>query len=205
MPSQSIIGATLNTPIIAGSDSLIGGFGSQEPNSLIQDSVVIGLGVEWVWKMPGNTGSRLVRTRFSGGTERALDMVRGSDVVATDCTFDAAGQRPITISRFSLAKTCDVGAKGGAQLTLNNCVLSDMLIGDYSIYDNPVIGPKARVILNNCRHPIAGQPIIIRCIWGDYIANGTNVSAYNVSAFSTKVYFALNRKFGDTRVGLPLP
>ena len=204
MPSLTHINETFSTPFTAGAESMMGGFGSQEPGSLLQDCVVLGQGVEWAWKLSDNVGSRLVRTKFLGGTERALDMCRGSDVEATDCVFDSALQRPATVSRFSLAKTCDIGVKAGAVLVLNNCVLSDVLIGDYSIYDNPVIGPRARVVLNNCRHPVVGQPIIARCLWGDVVVNGTKVLSIEVPAPATKLYFTFNRHFGDTRIGVPL-
>jgi len=205
MPASPYIGRTFANRIVAGSDSMMWGFGSQEPGSVMDGCRVLGIGVEWGLKLSANTGLRIRGGVIFGGTERALDMVRGGDVVVDATIFDAAGQRPVTTSRFSLRKTCDVGVKAGGQLTLNNCVLSDVLIGDYTIYDNPAIGPRARVVLNNCRHPVEGRPIIVRCLWGDVVANETNVSVLRLPDWAVKAYFALNRRYGDTRVGVPLP
>lgn len=201
MPSLTLTDQTFAASS-GGADSSAFVLGTQEPASTITNCTFNANGSNWGLKMPGNVGSTLSVCRFAGGTERALDMVKGSGITFNNCVFHAGGDRTPVTSRWSLKKTCDIGIKGGAtDIAFNNCILTDMLIGDHSLYDNPGVGPVTRAIkLTNCVSP-NGKPIILR-IYNGELPKLVDTKAIALVYYSwvVKTYFWVAGKWIDSRV-----
>ncbi len=202
MPTQILSDRTFNewTP---GTDSAVLTLGTEEPNSVVTNCVINANGAEWGLKMPGNIGSTITNCRLMGGKERALDMVRGNGSRFTDCVFSAGADRKVTKSKWSLAKTCDIGIKGGASdIQFTRCVMTDMLLGDHCIYDNPNTSPKVSgIVLTDCEHP-AGKstPIILR-VWNAQMPQlvRTNAVALVYWRGIVLTYFWVAGKWIDSR------
>lgn len=207
MPTQNLVNQTFATTSTADSYALI--LGTQEPASVITDCHVDGHGASWGLKMPGNVGSVITDTYLSGGSERALDIVKGNAISFKGCTFLAGADRPATKSRWSMAKTCDIGIKGGAfNVSFADCSMTDLLLGDHSIYDNGhpwnVGTPTKGISLVNCTHP-AGKstPIILRVLNAELpMLVNTNAVALKYWGGAVKVYFWFAGKWIDSRVGV---
>lgn len=203
MASQTLADQTFEkwTP---GTDTAVLTLGTQEPNSEVTNCLIHANGAEWGLKMPGNVGSTIRQTHLMGGKERALDIVQGSGIRFEDCVFENGPDRAPTESKRSLAKTCDVGIKGGASdIRFTRCTLTDILIGDHSIYDNPHIGAKTRgIVLDHCVHPAGpGTPIILRVLNGEMpqLVN-TNAVALVYWRSIVLTYFWVAGKWIDSRV-----
>lgn len=194
MPTQIWNNLTFDTPMPDGACVAI--LGTQEPDSRVNECNFDGLALRWGLKMPGNIGTVFEDCRFTGSAGRAVDMVKGSNVVFRRCTFLPCPARKPTTSKWSLAKTCDIGAKGGVQVTLQDCVLQDILIGDHTIYDNPNLGPKANVTMTNCRR-LDGGPVIARIFNGELHTDRADILHWPL--WVTKLYFWYENHFGDTR------
>lgn len=140
---------------------------------------------------------------FKDGTTRAFDMVRGGKVTFEYCRWESSGVRKrVTSPFFTLSEMCDCGIKGGVHdIYFSNCSLNDVLLGDYTIYDQ-IDRPKTRrVTFENCVNPNGG-PIIVRARYfdGSSIRKiNTNINAWTWPSFITGIYWWFNRKFGDTR------
>lgn len=206
MPSLILTDQTFARSTQSGADSYALILGTQEPSSLVTNCTIDGSGGEWGLKMPGNVGSTVRGSRLIGGKERALDIVRGSNLAFVDCAFSAGTDRPRTSSKWSLAKTCDIGIKGGARdITFVGCTMTDLLLGDHSIYDNPsVVGPRTGgIVLGHCANPNGG-PIIIRAFNADLPRlEGTNAIALQWCGPVVKIYFWVAGKWIDSRMPSP--
>ena len=187
-----------------GTDTAVLTLGTQEPQSIVTNCIIDAKGAEWALKMPGNVGSQIEKTQLIGGTERALDIVQGHGARFTDCVFSNGSDRKATSSKWALTKGCDIGIKGGASdIQFTRCTLTDILIGDHCIYDNPKIGAKVSgIVLTDCVHP-AGKttPIILRVLNGEMpqLVN-TNAVALVYWRSIVLTYFWVAGKWIDSRV-----
>ncbi len=202
MPSQTLADQTFDkwTP---GRDTAVLTLGTQEPNSEVTNCVIDAKGAEWGLKMPGNVGSTIRQTHLSGGKERVLDIVRGGNLHFDECVFEAGHDRKPTKSKWSFASTCDVGIKGGTtNIRFTHCTLTDILLGDHCIYDNPGMGAKTRgIILDNCVHPAGPNvPIILRILNAEMpTLINTNAVALVYMGLVVKTYFWIAGKWIDSR------
>lgn len=203
MPSLTLDNQTFNT-WTPGTDSMVLVLGTQEPNSVVTNCQIDGNGAEWGLKMPGNTGSIISNSKLVGGKERALDIVQGSNTLFSHCEFGAGADRRGTTSKWSFSNTCDIGIKGGAtNVRFEYCTITDVLLGDHSIYDNPSIGPKTKgITLVNCVHPNgADTPIILRVMNAEMPALvNTNAVALVYWGPVVKTYFWIAGKWIDSRL-----
>jgi hypothetical protein len=140
---------------------------------------------------------------FMNGSERSFDMVRGGWLTFNSCSFVNNGTRArVTSPYFNLSQMCDIGIKGGVHdITFNHCSLNDVLLGDYSIYDQQTRPKTRRVTFNNCVNPNGGA-IIVRARYfdGSTIQKiNTTVNAWTWPSFITSIYWWYNHKWGDTR------
>lgn len=147
---------------------------------------------------------------IKNGNDRALDMVRGGNIIFRRCRFvndskDARGNktRIRTKSKWALQKQCDIGLKAGIRDVLfEDCEMNDLLLGDYSIYDQIDRPRVRRITLKNCTNPNGG-PIIIR---GRYTVSkpvqldNTKASILIWPKLVTALYWKWNRMFGDKRI-----
>ena len=145
---------------------------------------------------------------FKDGLERAYDQVRGGNVIFNNCKWINTGiaRKRVTTSPLDVSQMCDAGFKGGVwNIKYQNCSINDVLLGDYTIYDQ-LVRPKTRGIsFDNCTNPNGG-PIIVRGWYVDpttIYTNNTNVHIEIHSALETDVYFNYNKHFGDNRKGIP--
>lgn len=185
-----------------GKDSYALILGSLEWGSTVDRCTIKADGGDWALKMPGNRDSVITGSSIYGGRERALDAVRGGNLTFNSCTFGCGLDRTPTRSRFSLRKQCDIGLKGGlVGAEFNDCVMTDLLLGDFSIYDHEGGLRTTGVKLTSCRHP-AGRdvPIIVRCLHAtppELV--DTNAIVLRVPRLVVGAYFEFCRRFGDTR------
>ena len=204
MPSQILTDQIFETPIQSGKETYSLILGTQEPDSIVTRCTVNAKGGGWGLKMPGNTGSRFYGCYFTGGKERALDVVQGGNLRFEDCAFAHGPERKPVKTRWSLRKTCDIGIKGGAfDIRFDRCTMTDLLLGDHSIYDNPGIGAKTRgIVLTNCVHPGGRDvPIIIRAYNADLPQLVyTNAVALKWCGPVVIVYFWVAGKWIDSRI-----
>lgn len=202
MPSLILANQTFDTWTPA-RDTAVLTIGSQEPDSIVTNCTIVANGAEWGLKMPGNFRSVFDRCSFTGGKERALDIVKGEGSQFTDCQFSAGKDRKPIKSKWSFNETCDIGIKGGASnIRFTRCVMTDLLLGDHCIYDNPGVGPKTSgIILTDCVHP-AGKntPIVLRVLNADMpkLVN-TNAVALVYWRSAVSLYFWVAGKWIDSR------
>lgn len=203
MASQTLLDQTFEnwTP---GKDTAVLTLGTQEPNSVVTRCVLNAKGAEWALKMPGNVGSQISQTTLTGGKERALDIVQGSGIRFDGCIFSNGADRSVTKSKWSFSKTCDIGIKGGAtDIQFTNCTMTDLLLGDHSIYDNPKgMGPKTqRIVLKGCRHPAGNTPIVLR-VWNAEPPMLVDTNAVMLAYWGpiVKAYFWVAGKWLDSRM-----
>lgn len=174
---------------------------SQNDNSKVNDCIIDGQDARWGGKASLTFGLEYNNCTFRNGTARSFDMVRGGNVVFKNCKFENK-VRKIISSPYAVAEQCDIGIKGGVHdVTFENCIFNDILLGDYSIYDQQDRPKARRFTFINCKN-VAGGPIIIR---GKHFDKST-LSLINTPAkvwvwpsLLTNLYWMFNRKFGDTR------
>lgn len=204
MPTQNYTNETFATP--DPSNSCVVTLGTQEPMSTMVNCDVIGGKARWGLKMPENIGSLVSQTRLSGGIKRALDMVHCKGQSFLNCVFASGPDRKPTTSKFSLSETCDAGIKGGSKdITFEGCTITDLLLGDHTIYDNPNILPKTRgIVIKDCVHPNGpGTPIIIRCLNAEKpTLINTNAVVLAYPRWVVLAYFWFSSHFIDTRKGV---
>jgi len=203
--TTTIDGQIFDKPQTYGKDSLA--YGAVSDDTLYTNCTFDGKTGEWGFKASFKFNLRFENCIFKNGAERAFDMVRGGDIYFKDCKFVNDGARKKT-KGFTLQKECDIGMKAGVRdVTFENCELNDLLIGDYSIYDQ-IIRPKARRFkFINCKNPNGG-PIYVRGFYvshqGDMITKeNTSLSVFFWPAFCVQLYFWFCKKFGDKRVISP--
>lgn len=178
-------------------------FGNVNTPIDVAGCTIDGQDARWGGKHSLTFDSTYTNCYFKNGTARAFDMVRGGKITFNECKFLNEGTRPVVKSPyFTLSENCDVGIKGGVHdITFNNCELNDVLLGDYTIYDQQDRPKTRRVTFNNCKNPNGG-PIIVRGRWfepkGIQKIN-TSVNAWTWPSIVTSIYWWYNRKFGDTR------
>ena len=170
---------------------------------VVNDCIIDGGTIHWGSKQSLVFDITFNRCTFKNGDKRAFDMVRGGKVTFNDCKWANDGTRKrVTSPIFTLTEFCDAGLKGGIHdITFNRCSLNDVLLGDYTIYDQ-IDRPKTRrITFNNCTNPNGGA-IIVRARYFDGATIqkiNTNVNAWTWPEFVTSIYWWYNRKFGDTR------
>ena len=140
---------------------------------------------------------------FKNGSVRAFDMVRGGTIKFIRCKFINEGTRKVVTSPyFFLSQVCDVGIKGGVHdITFEDCILNDVLLGDYTIYDQQVRPKTRRITFINCKNA-SGGPVIVRGRYFDGTTIqkiNTVVNAWTWPSFVTAIYWWYNHKWGDTR------
>lgn len=168
--------------------------------TLYTNCVFDGKTADWGFKASLKFDQRFENCTFKNGAERAYDQVRGGNLYFKDCKFENTVRKKT--KGFTLAKTCDIGVKAGVRdVTFENCELNDILIGDYSIYDQQTRPKARRFTFINCKNPNGG-PIWVR---GFYV-DGTTISKQNTSlskwlwpSFITSLYFWFCKTFGDKR------
>ncbi len=174
---------------------------SQNDDSKVVNCIIDGQDARWGGKASLTFGLEYKDCTFKNGTARAFDMVRGGNVVFKNCVFENDVRKKVK-SQYNLAELCDIGIKGGVHdVTFENCVFDDILLGDYSIYDQQDRPKTRRFTFINCQNKDGG-PIIIR---GRYFEKGT-ISLIGTQAkiwiwpeLLTKLYWWYNRTFGDKR------
>jgi hypothetical protein len=174
---------------------------SKNDDSKVNNCIIDGQDARWGGKASLTFGLEYNRCTFKNGTARAFDMVRGGNVTFTECIFENTVRKPVA-SQYTIAEQCDIGIKGGVHdVTFHSCIFNDILIGDYSIYDQQDRPKARRFTFINCKNKDGG-PIIIR---GKYVEKdsinlvGTQAKMWVWPSFLTKLYWMFNRKFGDKR------
>jgi hypothetical protein len=169
---------------------------------VVENCVIDGQSARWGSKASNGFNHTYNNCIFKNATARSFDMVRGGNITFNNCRFENDGSRKKITSPYAIAEQCDIGMKGGIRdVTFNDCVLNDILIGDYSIYDQADRPKARRFTFNNCKN-LDGGAIIIR---GKYfeknslVLNNTKAKVWIWPELLTKLYWAYNRKFGDTR------
>lgn len=175
---------------------------SQNDYSKVNDCIIDGQDARWGGKASLTFALEYNNCTFKNGTARSFDMVRGGFVTFKNCNFENDGVRKVIKSPYDFTELCDIGIKGGVrEVTFENCVFNDILLGDYSIYDQQDRPKTRRFTFINCKNADGG-PIIIR---GRYVDKksisliGTNAKMLVWPSILTKIYWWYNRKFGDTR------
>ena len=145
---------------------------------------------------------------FKDGIERAYDQVRGGNVIFNNCKWVNTGvaRKRVTNAFTDLSQMCDAGFKAGVwNVEFNYCQINDVLLGDYTIYDQ-IVRPKTRGIsFNNCTNPNGG-PIFVRGWYADATtiwSKNTNLSTNIHPEAATYAYFQYNIHFGDNRKNIP--
>lgn len=170
---------------------------------VLNDCTIDGATFRWGSKQSLLFDVTFNRCTFKNGTKRAFDMVRGGNVVFNNCKWVNDGTRKrVTSPYFSLSEQCDCGIKGGVgDILFNRCSINDVLLGDYTIYDQIPRPKTRRVTFNRCTNPNGG-PVIVRGRYFDaksITKIQTNVNAWTWPTLFTKLYWLYNKKFGDTR------
>ena len=174
---------------------------SQNDDSKVLDCNIDGEDARWGGKASLTFGLEYNNCTFQNGTARAFDMVRGGNVVFKHCTFENSVRKPVK-SQYDLTELCDIGIKGGVHdVTFENCTFNDILLGDYSIYDQQDRPKTRRFTFINCQNADGG-PIIIRGRYfdkGSITLVGTQAKIFVWPELLTKLYWWYNRTFGDKR------
>lgn len=174
---------------------------SQNDNSKVNSCVIDGEDARWGGKASLTFGLEYNNCIFQNGTARAFDMVRGGNVVFKNCTFENSVRDKVN-SPYSLTELCDIGIKGGVHdVTFENCTFNDILLGDYSIYDQQDRPKTRRFTFINCQNEDGGS-IIIRGRYfekGTITLVGTQAKIFVWPELLTKLYWWYNRTFGDKR------
>lgn len=178
--------------------------GPEWSGSTVRNCVINGQDATWGVKIAHAFDITFEDCVIRGGTERALDIVRGGAITFRRCHFERGEYRETTRKRFSLDKSCDIGIKASARdVTFEDCTMNDLLLGDYSIYDQRKRPCTRRITLRNCTNP-NGWPVIVRALHADkVIAQNTPISQLKLPAPIVWGYLTWNRTFGDKRVLTP--
>jgi len=175
---------------------------SQNDDSKVINCVIDGQDARWGGKASLTFSLEYKDCTFRNGTARAFDMVRGGNVLFRNCVFENSGVRKIIRSPYDLNEVCDVGIKGGVHdVTFENCIFNDILLGDYSIYDQQDRPKTRRFTFINCQNADGGS-IIIRGRYfekGSIALVGTHAKIFVWPELLTKLYWWYNRTFGDKR------
>ena len=194
-------------PIQSGKDSYA--YVCESDDMLFTNCAFDGTTGEWGFKTSLHFNLEFRNCIFKNGSERAFDAVRGGVFKFVDCKFKNDNcARSKTSHRFTLSKTCDVGMKAGVRdVSFERCEIDDVLLGDYSIYDQ-IDRPKTRRIsFKDCINP-SGGPIHVRGFHVSHQADmlkveNTKLVTFFWPAWCVQLYWWFNRKFGDKRVISP--
>jgi hypothetical protein len=174
---------------------------SQNDNSKVNSCIIDGEDARWGGKASLTFNLEYNNCTFQNGTARAFDMVRGGNVVFKNCIFENSVRDKVK-SQYSITELCDIGIKGGVHdVTFENCTFNDILLGDYSIYDQQDRPKTRRFTFINCQNADGG-PIIIRGRYfdkGSITLVGTHAKIFVWPELLTKLYWWYNRTFGDKR------
>ena len=175
---------------------------SGDRNVTVNNCVIDGQVARWAGKMSHVFNVTFNDCIFKNATARSLDVVRGGEITFNRCRFENDNIRKIVKSPYTIDECCDIGMKGGVRdVTFNDCVLNDILIGDYSIYDQADRPKARRFTFNNCKN-VNGGAIIIRARYfekSSLVLNNTQAKVWVWPEWFLKLYWMFNRKFGDTR------
>jgi hypothetical protein len=191
--------------VVDGQDSYCKAFGRNDRPVVVRRCIIGNAQAGWGAKHSLVFDATYEDCTFIGGTKRAFDQVRGGNITFLRCKWENSS-RPRVTSRWVLQRECDAGLKAGTRdVKFIQCSLNDVLLGDYSIYDQIARPPARRISFDSCTNPNGG-PIFVR---GRFV-DGNSITAANTSVstlvwpkFITSLYFSYNRKFGDKRVMSP--
>lgn len=108
-----------------------------EPIKLINCTIKGDDSTEWCLKLSAAKDVIFEDCIITGGNERALDIVKGSNIAFIRCLISRKGVGiPSKGNKYSLSKYCDAGIKGGAHnISFSSCTIGDAMLGDWSCYD----------------------------------------------------------------------
>lgn len=199
--SRVIIGETFLGPLSSNDgDNAALAFGPGDSGSVIRNCTIDGRAGSWGLKLSHVFNLTFEDCVIKGGAERALDIVRGGAITFTNCRFERGDFRTTTRTPWSTRKTCDIGIKGGARdITFDSCVMNDLLLGDYSIYNQRDCPITRRINLCNCSNANPWD-IVVRGIYSERVSTyRTNVKEMRLWPVFTSLYFFYCKRFGDTR------
>lgn len=178
-------------------------FGNNDRPINVENCTIDGEVARWGGKHSSTYDSVYKNCVFKNGTARAFDMVRGGHIKFFGCNFVNDGTRPIVKSPYTtLSEHCDIGIKGGVHdVTFTDCVFNDILLGDYTIYDQQDRPKTRRFTFVGCKNQTGG-PIIVRgrYVDGDTLSfDKTPNRTFVWPSLLTSAYWLYNRKFGDKR------
>lgn len=164
---------------------------------IIRDCFIDGGNRQWGVKLSNCHNVYFYNCVFQNGYERAVDVVRGSNINFINCKWLPSTSRKPVGSCYNMFKACDVGIKGGVRrITFQNCALNDALFGDYCIYNfSQVLPPTGDIQFIECGN------VIIRGLYVEgisYIA--TERKEFILPKVLCKLYFSYNKRWGDRRV-----
>lgn len=186
----------------AGHDSFALQIGPEQRPCIIRNCIIDGSIGDWGLKSSKSFDLLVEDCIIKNGIERALDMVRGGNITFRRCKFINEGKRPRIKSKWQVRKECDIGLKAGIRdVTFEDCEMNDLLLGDYSIYDQLNRPRVRRINLIRCKNPNGGN-IIVRgryCVTNPVIVTNTYIDMFIWPKWFTEIYWWYNRKFGDRR------
>lgn len=152
---------------------------------------------QWGLKFSNCANVLVEDCEITGGTERALDIVRGTGYIFRRCKFNNSGTRLTVTSPWTTTKVCSAGIKGGAEnVAFESCEVHDVLLGDYSIYDHNGTRVTKGITFANCPSVIVRG----RSAEAPSFLN-TPYSMVMWPKLVTAAYFTFQRMFGDPRIG----
>ena len=186
--------------VTTGSGEDLSAYVAVDNNTLYRNCVFDGGDGDWGYKSSLKFTMRFENCTFKNGKERAYDQVRGGVLYFKDCKFVNDGVRRKS-TRLTLANTCDMGIKAGVRdVIFENCEINDVLIGDYSLYDQQDRPKARRFTFIDCKNPNGG-PIYLRGFWleDELDIQNTRISTWFWWDIIVNAYWWFNRRFGDTR------
>lgn len=167
--------------------------GQERQSILIEDCIIDGRGASEGLKLSFCSNVYVKKCAIFGGYEDCVDIVRGTNIVFSQCTFISAQSKQ------------HITAKGGAKgLTFRKCLFLQPYrkwydgacidLGNWTDYDD-VVRPGVRdVLIDNCTMFDAG-PVLVRVLHGDSPSvSNSRGWVIKVPPLFTKLFFHLQRK-----------
>jgi hypothetical protein len=194
----------LGDPGPGGVETAAFALGPNDRGTIVRNCTIDGRNARWACKLSYAWDITFENCRIRGGTERALDIVRGGNITFDHCTFEVGEHRVITRTPFTFKRSCDIGIKAGARdITFKYCVMNDLLLGDYSIYDQTERPRTRRITLRGCANA-SDRTIAVRGLYAEKpITQDSEVARIILPRAITRIYFWWNRHWGDKRVLTP--